>query len=215
MAFFNEIGAGRFNRGLQKLFNMKGGPPSRSLGSDIMPVVPFEDSESVELRWIHQWNRYGITMFSPAVAAKFSAIQIRNPLNSNTVAVLEKLAVTAAGIDAVGPTVSFQQVIGTDLLTVVGPVKGFDARNTANPVCITTRDQLAAVTSLGDASIWGFPLATAPNGDFNAILTANQEIPLMPGSAIRVQLQTANIALFTCFFWRERGLEDSEAVFTK
>jgi len=35
MAKFNEILAGRYNRFLQKLFQMKGGPPSAQLSSEI------------------------------------------------------------------------------------------------------------------------------------------------------------------------------------
>src|SRR5467141_951604 len=87
MARFNEILAGRYNRFLQKLFQLKGGPPSAQLASEVMPVFPF--FTGVEHRYLEGWDRYAIFLTQPAVAAQNSALRIRNPATSNIVIVIE------------------------------------------------------------------------------------------------------------------------------
>src|SRR5467141_5154557 len=89
MARFNEILAGRYNRFLQKLFQLKGGPPAAQLASEVMPVFPF--FSGVEHRYLEGWYRYYGQLSVAAIAAVGPSYQIRNPLNSEVVAVIERL----------------------------------------------------------------------------------------------------------------------------
>src|SRR5258708_36356772 len=89
MAIFNEILEGRFNRGLQKLFAIKGKPPVRQVGGEIMPVHPLYSGR--ENLFLAGWNLYGQFGSASSVRAQVTAIPFRNPPNSNIAAVIEKL----------------------------------------------------------------------------------------------------------------------------
>ncbi len=89
MAKFNEILVGRYNRFLQKLLSMKGGPPASQLSTEI----------SVNI----------------GLAAQFAAIRWRNPANSNIVAVFEKLSIQGGAADT--PRLQYRST-GVDLTTV-------------------------------------------------------------------------------------------------
>src|SRR5260370_10296088 len=90
MAKFNEILSGRFNRALQKMLSMKGGPPSAQLATEI--GTQFQFPLGVEFRNLESWFRYGAAPGLPAVAAANAVFRFRNPAGSNVVAVVEKLA---------------------------------------------------------------------------------------------------------------------------
>src|SRR5712691_10541637 len=89
MAKFNEILAGRYNRFLQKLFQLKGGPPSAQLASEVMPVFPFFSGR--EHRYLEGWNTYSFQRAEVATAAITSVVRIRNPVVSNTIAIFERI----------------------------------------------------------------------------------------------------------------------------
>src|SRR6266849_3136440 len=92
MAIFNEILEGRFNRALQKLFAIKGGPPVRQLGGEIMPVFPVFNG--VENRYLEGWNLYGVCTSQAAGGAGVpSSVRLRNPISSNTIAVITRIRV--------------------------------------------------------------------------------------------------------------------------
>src|SRR5215831_9055081 len=91
MAIYNEILAGRFNRALQKLTSIKGGPPSRQIGSEIMPGwnLPLGN----EFRYLEGWNRYSVLVaLSTGGVGNISAARFRNLAGSNMIAVFEKIA---------------------------------------------------------------------------------------------------------------------------
>src|SRR5258708_40367383 len=94
MARFNEILAGRYNRYLQKLFVLKGGPPSAQLASEVMPTFSF--FTGVENRYLAGWDRFGNSSSQAGVAAVTSGIRLRNPLGSGTIAVDENIFVLNA-----------------------------------------------------------------------------------------------------------------------
>src|SRR5260370_39848254 len=103
MAIFNEILEGRFNRGLQKLFAIKGGPPVRQLGSEIMPVLPVFNG--VENRFLEAWNVYGLTTTQGAGGAGVpTSVRLRNPVGLNTIEVITAISVHIGGVveNAVG-----------------------------------------------------------------------------------------------------------------
>ena len=89
MAVYNEILVGRFNRALQKVFGMKGGPPSRQLGSEIMPVVMFP--WGVEMRYLEGWAMHSWETVIAASPANTNGAQLRNPVGSGLIAVFKKI----------------------------------------------------------------------------------------------------------------------------
>src|SRR5713226_9548531 len=92
MAIFNEILVGRYNRALQKLLAIKGSPPLRQLGGEMMPVISI--FRGVEDRYLESWDRFGIVMQSTGGVGQFPAVRIRNPAGSNIMAVLEKIVLS-------------------------------------------------------------------------------------------------------------------------
>src|SRR5260370_34272425 len=87
MANFNEILEGRFNRGLQKLFAIKGGPPVRQLGGEIMPVHPLRSG--VENLWLEGWNRFVAFTDLTSGVGQIVGVRMRNPIGSNVMGGLE------------------------------------------------------------------------------------------------------------------------------
>lgn len=207
MARYNEILVGRFNRALQKLTAIKGSPPTPQLAGEIGASIPFEDLESVELRFISGWLRYGTRLQATAVAAQFAAVQIRNPPNSNVIAVVESLTAFNALTD--NPTVFAGRAWTTDL---TGPQPGIpiDLRQgvSQGSASLVSSGNNAAVGGGQGASVMGgsFPA----NGMVQFVNDANQEFPVLPGSGLAVWANTVNQNLTVCIIWRERYLEESE-----
>src|SRR5437879_911207 len=101
MAIYNEILVGRFARGIQKVFSMKGGVPTRQLSGEVMATYELEKGMSLENRYPHSWLSFA---YSANIAAggvgTFGAFRLRNPTGSNVLAVLEKAEmVNVAGAD--------------------------------------------------------------------------------------------------------------------
>jgi hypothetical protein len=203
MAKFNEILAGRYNRYLQKLFQLKGTPPAAQLASEVMPVFQF--FTGVENRYLEGWNRFGFVRAEVAVAAIQSTIRLRNPLTSNIVAIFERLlyANTVADQPVLreGPT-------NTDLPTVfVVGNKRLDPRGSNDSQLITSENSGGGGVLLRALE----SAVTAANGSFDFVLVPNQEILLLPGEAIDLGSNNVNQAISgISFLWRERALEDSE-----
>src|SRR5258708_33101896 len=100
MAKFNEILSGRFNRALQKLLSMKGGPPAGQLATEI--GVQFPLPLGVEFRYLEQWERFGVVPLAAGVAAANIAIRLRNPPRSNMIAVWEKITASTPWLRSPG-----------------------------------------------------------------------------------------------------------------
>src|SRR5258708_34587991 len=97
MAVYNEIGIGRWNRFIQKITDIKGGPPARQLASEIVFQHPILSGR--ENRYLESWNLFWATFgFGPSVANN-NGCQLRNPAGSNVIAVMEEMDVfdSAAG----------------------------------------------------------------------------------------------------------------------
>jgi hypothetical protein len=204
MARFNEILAGRYNRFLQKLLQLKGGPPASQLASEIMPVFPFFSGR--ENRFLEGWSTFGFTRTIVGVAAVAGACRIRNPVGSNLVAVFEKISVGAAAV-ADQPLVELQATTG-DLITPfqIIPTR-WDARQGQNSSTMIFSDSSGGSVIGLQAKLQGF--FTAGNA-YEFINTDINELPLLPGDAIQVQSNVANQAFVVSWLWRERQLEDSE-----
>jgi hypothetical protein len=205
MARYNEINVGRYNRFLQKLLGMKGGPPAPQLSSDISTSINLFNG--VENRYLEAWQRYSVTLNAPAVAANGSAVQIRNPASSNMVAVIEMLLfnfIQPATLHlSNGPT-------NVDLPSQVGPANSrLDPRGSQTPVCsLTFQNSVAALAGdLLNVMLVTSGLTATPQ---NFIFTEDQELPLLPGDAYRVAATAVNVQVIITLMWRERFLEEGE-----
>lgn len=205
MAVWNEIGIGRWNRFIQKLCDMKGGPPARQLSSEIQFGHAIQTG--VENRYLEQWFRFGFNGNSAAVAANISAHQLRNPAGSNVVAVMEKIAIVpqaAAGLVSVslGP-------ITTDLASVLAlTATRFDPRGQQAPTLVySQQNTTVSLVTLGN--VFG---ACSENQQANVelIFYDDQQITVLPGDGLRLQNNTVNQALTVMLWWRERFLEPGE-----
>jgi len=204
MAKYNEILAGRYNRFIQKLFSMKGPAPAPQLSSDIAMQMSFFNG--VENRYLESWNRWGVGLLLPALAAVIGNIRIRNPINSNALVVLEKILIGNVGaaqeIDvAHQASVADLNLFGTFSLDGRQGPTGASAST-----CVVSQVQ-SNVNAF--TNIIARPLLGAA-GNFDLILFEDQEIALLPGFALQIQSTVANQAITGTFAWRERFLEDSE-----
>src|SRR6266403_5793977 len=97
MAIYNEILVGRYNRGLQKLFGIKGTPPVRQVAGEIQPSYPLASGE--EDRWLQGWNTFwASTAGIVGAAGNTPVFRMTNDVGSNIIAIIEKIlvGVTAA-----------------------------------------------------------------------------------------------------------------------
>ncbi len=203
MARFNEILVGRFNRFLQRLLSMKGGPPAPQLASEIQPQMDVE-ALPVELRFLLGWHLYQSTISQGASVGNLSGVQLRNPLTSGAVCVVTAIHISVAATEVVDISQTFSGVTGD--LTNVFTGQRVDARAKSNSTL-----SLSAFAPVGDlagtiftASIPGLSIPYEfLNKEYDAI-------PMFPGHALRLVGQLANTALAIHFKWRERPIEEGE-----
>lgn len=209
MAFFNEINAGRYNRFIQKLFNMKGGPPARQLASDVTMVFPF--FSGAEHRFLESWNRYAVSVLVAGVAANTSAVRIRNPSTSGVIAVLEKVEIT---LPNAAERITMQQggVTTGDLASAFSMTNNrLDPRQSnVNPaLVVSSQNSAPSVPGLTNSFNLSQALINAAV-PYNYILTDFQELTLAPGDAMQWFGNSLNSEIVVNIVWRERALEDSE-----
>jgi len=184
---------------------MKGPAPAPQLAGDIGATLQF--FTGVETRLYEGWDRFGAIFVSAAAAANQSAIRLRNPTSSGMVAVFERI-----GFSALAGTIDFDAFNGpatTDLGTVVAATgTRLDARGRQQPALIVSNQNTAvsapALTNQFYASRF------TPPGNFEIILTDNQEVPLLPGDAVQFSSLQVNTGILVNLTWRERQLEESE-----
>lgn len=203
MAIFNEIFAGRYPRAIQKLFATKGSTPVRALGGDLMVTLPL--FYGVEMRYLESWDRYGDAIQVVGSPANTSQVEFRNPAGSNVIAVFEKLTICNTTVNAVQFALG-HSTTGADLATPVTPTNPrLDARGRPASTVIESKGNPAAAS--GNTFQQGQVLA---NDTKDFIFFEDQEIALLPGDALFLEVLTANITMFVTAMWRERILEESE-----
>ncbi len=202
MAQYNEILTGRYNRFIQKLFSMKGRPPAPQLSGDIQMQLSFFNGG--ENRYLEGWNRY---MFAsnPALGAGIqSASRLRNPANSNVIAVIERVFATSI----IAGQVSLEgQATSADISVVAGsPASRLDARGSQASVMVRSETTAVLPGTLTVRQVGSFPA----NSFFDFIVDTIHELPLLPGDAWELENTVANSQMTYCWMWRERFLEESE-----
>src|SRR5258707_13223069 len=204
MARFNEILTGRHNRFFQKLFSMKGGPPVPQLSSELQANFDVEDSP-IELRFLKGEYIYGLSLVGAVVAAQFSFMQLRNPLTSGVIAILERIYV----FNTSGPqqyVIQFGQPGAND--GNVGLTRSRDGRQLAKSSLIASTGNLGAGTQIGTTiaqlAVSGANVTERfPNFKEGSLV-------LTPGDEVRVITLIAATQGFYSLLWRGRLIEDSE-----
>jgi hypothetical protein len=202
MARFNEILVGRYNRYLQKLLAIKGAAVTAVLSTEIQPQITL--FHGIETRYLEGWSLFGVSVVINATVGQTDAVRLRNPAGSNVIAVVEKI-VTLGNVG--GEFQISAGVTSLDLTTGFSAVP-LDPRagNVGSNLSLSS-----AINSPGPLGLGVFARTNSPaNVDGQAILYDNQEIPLLPGSAIQVAEGVANVTMTLTLKWRERFLEDSE-----
>jgi len=208
MAKFNEILAGRYNRFLQKLFGMKGGPPSAQLATEIGTTVSL--FTGVENRWLEQWNRFACVSAQPATAAVASQIRIRNPKGSKVIAVIEKMTFSSSVTDngailtQITGAVDFAGAPGNRCLDNRATT---GALTTLGPVLRVSNQQAVLAATGGIITQWN-SLVSTPQKEL--IVHEDQELTLLPDDAITFFGTTLNCQVVVVIWWRERAMEESE-----
>lgn len=206
MALYNEILAGRFNKFVTKLFSMKGAAAAPQLASEITIGLPLFNG--IENRFLETWALFGVSVPQVATAAVNNNVQIRNPANSGAIVVVEAIAMIGGAAASTRIDMQYGQPT-VDIGPVIAP-RARDGRVSTTfggGVAKVSFAQTAA-TQIG-TTIWSVQV---PTGNCFVFPSGNeeQETVLSPGDAICMQDQTQNNATCISFFWRERGLEESE-----
>jgi hypothetical protein len=203
MARYNEILVGRYNRFLQKLLTLKGGPPAPQLASEINAgFVLFNGSEN---RSLESWQRFGGHQNQAAVAAQQTNLKIRNPLGSNLVVVIEKMLLQESAGDTAVLSVGADV---TNYPTVLAATQ--TARLDPRGPTLASGMVLSAGTNGAQAGINMAVIPLIANTGFDFIITDIQELTLLPGDSYNIQTTSVNVQLRWSLVWRERLLEESE-----
>ena len=208
MAIYNEILAGRFARGIQKIFSMKGAVPVKQAAGEVMSVVELENFMSLEHRLIFSVRSF---TFSSGVGAggagTFAAFRMRNPVGSNVVVTLEKFLFVAQTAVPDQPFITRGPTGTGDLGTIVsGQVSIRDLR--MGPVNSTM--VLSTGTPVATVGVQQMQLSCVANTQVDGILIPNHEIVIAPGDLVTLWSHVANQGIAFTFMWRERALEESE-----
>ena len=199
---FNQILVGRLNRYVQKLLQIKN-TALLDLSPSLQPVLELETG--VEDRYLQGWVRFAVTTTVNAVAAQTASMQLRNPAGSNVIAVMEKINVLP-GATSLCRWEVFPQ--SADFSTPVSTNSSrLDAR--AQPGATLQVSQGTRTNFPGNTAVFR-ELATTTLSETPFIVTTNQEITVLPGDAISLDLELVNTQCSFAAMWRERVLESSE-----
>lgn len=202
MALYNEILVGRYNRLMQKLFSMKGGPPAPQLSSDLQMVMALFHSEGE--RYLEGWDTFGASLASGPVVGQNDCIRLRNPAGSGVLAEVFRWQVfqTAAG----NQTLNFRIAAGkADLGGAFSSPGRFDARSIRSSTLLMS--QASGVANTGFLILQ--QRITADPNIVEAIPTG-LTLPLLPGDSLDFETSGLNVAVVANMWWRERPLEASE-----
>jgi hypothetical protein len=209
MAVFNEILVGRFARGAQKLFGIKGNVPTPTLSADI--VVNHQLHSGAERMWLEGWDLFTGNAGMTAFAAQQSSMEVRNPTGSGVIVVLTRAQIC----DASGTTTAtlfLNRGTAVDQSTV-SPGLNIDQRSRRGSSAVFSNSAAGASTNPGGTQSalarWNATTSAGATAT-GELLRANDELPLLPGDAFWFVAITVNIGWNGVMWWRERPLEDSE-----
>jgi hypothetical protein len=200
MAVYNEIGIGRWNRFIQKLTDIKGGPPARQLSSEIVFQHPI--FHGVENRYLESWDLFGQGLSNGPIAGQLAGVRITNPNNSNVVVVVQKAMASVAAATFVN--LEYGQV-GAGLSNSAGPTIPMESRGRSASTALISFNA-GPLSTLNNIS--QTPLVA--NTPYDFILDGIHEICLPPGNSLQIDESLVNTQISVTFWWRERFLEPAE-----
>lgn len=212
MALRNEIQSGRFNRYVQKLLGIKGGPPVPTVGSDFVNVLPFPAMLGID-HYMAGVDLFGFAVTLTGSAGNISFLEIRNPVGSNVgiVVVLASGYETAAA-DQFAFNLYKNATSDQGTLLAGSSALPWDRR--------TQRIGPSAIVSWNAASAFVSPSAAAGArtviqlaGPINTpvqLIPPGFEVPILPGDACGISTVNVAVALSASIWWRERFLEEPE-----
>jgi hypothetical protein len=201
MALQNEILVGRFNRALQKMLGIKGGPPTPQLSPEFVPRFAVPTGQEDAYLW--GYDLLAAVSLQAGVAAAQSMAQIRNPANSKVAAEIVRISVNETAVDT---ATRITTGISSADFAVPDSNASFDPRGRRSGNCVVTH--MSAGPTVG--SVMG-TFAIAANVQ-TELVPANDKtfLPLLPGAVYQVLMLNSNISLAVTWWWRERPLEESE-----
>ncbi len=199
MAVYNEIGIGRWNRFIQKITDIKGGPPARQLSSEIVFQHPIFHGQ--ENRYLESWDRFGIGATIGPIAAQQSGMRLTNPAGSNVILVVEKAAVTVAATTFANFEYSNVATLLSNALIGIP----METRGRTAPTALLSFN-VAALATLGQIA----QVSLLANTPYDFIQDQIQEISVPPGGSVQIDENLVNTAMSATFWWRERFLEPAE-----
>lgn len=207
MAVYNEIGIGRWNRFIQKITDIKGGPPARQLASEI--VFSHAIFSGVENRFLESWNRFEIPVNSGPTAAQANTFQLRNPGGSNVIAVIEELLLTSV---AAGELFNLSIIRAPQVaLANVFAAVAMDSRQAPGSIAGGSTLEISQNTGIAGFATGAYSWTVGPaNQSLLTINDEHQEWPILPGDTFRINSTTANNGVRLALKWRERLLEPAE-----
>src|SRR5262249_653642 len=135
MAVFNEINVGRFNRYLQKLLQIKGGPPVPSLAGEINPAPSIDvETDTWDLQTWEQFFQYS-SVAAGGIGTNRAA-WLRNRVASGIIAIVDSIesANSGAALSAI-PIMFKRSAVATDDQGILLTPPGLDNRARVQPMC--------------------------------------------------------------------------------
>lgn len=207
MARYNEILVGRYNRFLQKLFGLKGGPPAPQLSTDIGAIIPLWHGRETLL---HQgWSRYASGLAVTGGVGQNAQVRLRNPTASGIVVVLERFLFD--GEDVNGIFFLEHAALTTDGNTIV-TAGVLDSRQKIGTGAAVFSSQVNGTVAGGNALIGRFITWAGVLTVYELIPREGDEIVILPGFAVQLTANSTNTGISCALAWRERPLEEGELV---
>lgn len=212
MARYNEILVGRFARGVQKLFGIKGEVPTASLAGEIGVTHALQSGR--ENRYLEDWQMYAGRESLGGVAAQDSVVRASNPSNSNIVAVIESMFLFVSSPVNGDIFLEFAATGNNGSLGGSPTPAAFDSRK--NPPGTGNNGAalvLSGTNNIGQGNHIVFAEVILPNVNTltnEFINYEQQEIVILPGADLQFRSVTLNISFTVMLRWRERFLEESE-----
>lgn len=196
MALYNEILVGELGEVLNRRLAMKAGNPAPSLAPEIMPVLGLE-MDRPEWHWLGRSLLWGCGGLKTAVAGNRTVAQLRNPLGTNVIAVVERVSVETNATSPVYMDLSNVDIAGS--LTQTETPRRRDGRipELQEPAC--TVGMGAQVAALIPTPLHIFH---APAGQFSPAFES--PVILTPGRSLLLECTIVAIILKMTIQWRER-----------
>lgn len=169
----------------------------------MQPVIPY--LEGNEDRYLQGWNRYFFSLGITGGAGQSAQSQLRNPVGSGIIAVLERLGIRTNTASTSAITVGYQSGPAAIAdLTTIGSAGRIDGRIQPGSTMIPS------TTTNGAVFVPAIFQLTVTGTESQLIVTPNQEVVFTPGSAISIFDNVVAETLTVSYMWRERVMEQSE-----